>query len=186
MGLERLTADLMKTGRLEGADPTPVLEFTAYQVGVDIASEQLVALAEHIKSSTEMLTTLPAADNGAESAAIPGLPADNGGESAADTPNGDREAVAAVVASIHAQTNDIVELAKRLPTLSPKRDEGYTQLDPNDYIDEIADRTQHKSRSLVVKELNPIPNMLASATDVSLMVTNLMENAVVGDAGAGQ
>ena len=54
----------------------------------------------------------------------------------------DREAVAAVVASIHTQTNDIVELAKRLPTLSPKRDEGYTPLDPNDYIDEIADRIQ--------------------------------------------
>ena len=200
-GLDRLTADLMKTGRLEGADPTSALEFTAYQVGVDIAAEQLLTLAEHIKSSTEMLTALPVppADNGAESADISGLPADNGAESADisglsadneaefdDTPNEDRDAVASVVASIHTQTNDIVELAKRLPTLSPKRDEGYAQLDLNDYIDEIADRIQHKSRSLVVKELNPVPTMLASATDVSLMVTNILENAVWATQEQGQ
>ena len=203
-GLERLTADLMKTGRLnteEGAS-TAAAEFTAYQVGVDIAAEQLVALAERINSSTEMLTDLPGqladngaeaadlpgqpVDNGAEAADIPGLPADNGAEAAADTPNGDRDAVAAVVASIHTQTNDIVELAKRLPTLAPKRDEGYAQLDLNDYVEEIADSLQAGSRSLVVKELNPLPSIPALEPDVALMLTNIMENAVLAIQERGQ
>lgn len=203
-GLERLTADLMKSGRLnpEGADSTAAAEFTAYQVGVDIAAEQLVALAERINSSTEVLTDIPdqlagngleAADppgqpagNGAETADIPGLPTDNEAEIVADTPDEDRAAVAAVVASIQGQTNDIVELAKRLPTLAPKRDGGYAQLDLNDYLDEIADSLQAKRRSLIVKELNPLPSMLASEPEITLMFTNILENAVLAIQERGQ
>ena len=172
--LDRLTADLMKTGRLEGADPTAALEFTAYRVGVDIAAAQLIALAEHINSDTEMLTDMPL------------QPVDNGAEAASDTPNEDQDATAAVVANIHTQTNDIVALAKRLPTLAPKRDEGYTQLELNDYIDEVADRIQAKSRALILKELNPTQTVLAAESDISLMFTNIMENAVLAIQERGQ
>ena len=187
-GLDRLTADLMKTGRLEGADPTPALEFTAYQIGVDITAKQLVALAERINSDTEMLTDMPLqpADNGAEAADLPGQPVDNGAEAAADTPNEDQDATVAVVANINTQTNDIVELAKRLPTLAPKRDEGYTQLELNDYIDEVADRIQAKSRALILKELNPVQAVLAAEADIYLMFTNIMENAVLAIQERGQ
>ena len=187
-GLDRLTADLMKTGRLEGADPTPALEFTAYQIGVDITAKQLVALAERINSDTEMLTDMPLqpADNGAEAADLPGQPVDNGAEAAADTPNEDQDATVAVVANINTQTNDIVELAKRLPTLAPKRDEGYAQLELNDYIDEVADRIQAKSRALILKELNPVQAVLAAEADIYLMFTNIMENAVLAIQERGQ
>ena len=204
-GLERLTADLMKAERLntEESDSTAAAEFTAYQVGVDIAAEQLVSLAERINSSTEVLTDLPGqpTDNGAEFADLPGqpagdesgttdlpsLPVDNETEFAAgDAMNADREALAAVVASIHTQTNDIVELAKRLPALAPKRDEGYAQLELNDYIDEVADRIQAKSRSLILKELNPTQTVLASEPDVYLMFTNIMENAALAIQERGQ
>ena len=194
-GLERLTADIMKAGRIntEEGDSTSAAEFTAYQVGVDIAAAQLVALAESINSSTEMLTDMPdqPVDNGAEFADtemltdMPDQPVDNGAEFA-DTPNEDQDAVAAVVASIHTQTNDIVKLAKRLPALAPKRDEGYAQLDLNDYIDEIADRIQAKNRALVVKELNPLPSMLVSEPEVALMFTNIMENAALAIQERGQ
>ena len=187
-GLDRLTADLMKTGRLEGADPTPALEFTAYQIGVDITAAQLVALAERINSDTEMLTDMPLqpVDNGAEAADLPGQPVDNGAEAAADTPNEDQDATVAVVANINTQTNDIVELAKRLPTLAPKRDEGYAQLELNDYIDEVADRIQAKSRALILKELNPVQAVLAAEADIYLMFTNIMENAVLAIQERGQ
>ena len=130
-------------------------------------------------------------DNGAEFADtemltdMPDQPVDNGAEFA-DTPNEDQDAVAAVVASIHTQTNDIVKLAKRLPALAPKRDEGYAQLDLNDYIDEIADRIQAKNRALVVKELNPLPSMLVSEPEVALMFTNIMENAALAIQERGQ
>ena len=194
-GLERLTADLMKAGRIntEEADSTSAAEFTAYQVGVDIAAAQLVALAENINSSTEMLTDMPdqPVDNGAGVADtemltdMPDQPVDNGAEFA-DTPNEDQDAVAAVVASIHTQTNDIVKLAKRLPALAPKRDEGYAQLDLNDYIDEIADSIQARNRALVVKELNPLPSMLVSEPEVALMFTNIMENATLAIQERGQ
>ncbi len=190
-GLERLTANLMKAERLntEEGDSTAAAEFTAYQVGVDIAAEQLVSLAERINTSTEVLTDLPdqPADNGAETTDLPGLPVDNETEFAAGDPmNVDREAMAAVVTSIHAQTNEIVELAKRLPTLAPKRDEGYAQLELNDYIDEVADRIQAKSRSLILKELNPTQTVLAAEPDVYLMFTNIMENAALAIQERGQ
>ena len=176
-GLERLTADLMKAERLntEESDSTAAAEFTAYQVGVDIAAEQLVSLAERINSSAEVLTDLPdqLVDNETEFAAEGALDAD-------------REASAAVVANIHAQTNDIVELAKRLTALAPKRDEGYAQLELNDYIDEVADRLQAKSRSLILKELNPTQTVLASEPDVYLMFTNIMENAALAIQERGQ
>ena len=190
-GLERLTADLMKTERLntEGSDSTAAAEFTAYQVGVDIAAEQLVSLAEHINSSTEVLTDLPGqpADNGTETTDLPSLPVDNETEFAAgNAMNTDREAMAAVVASIHAQTNDIVELAKRLPALAPKRDEGYARLELNDYLDEITDRIQAKSRALIIKELNPTRTVLAAEPDAYLIFTNIMENAVLAIQERGQ
>ena len=195
-GLERLTADLMKSGRLNTADmgAASAVEFTAYQVGVDIAAGQLVALAERIHSETEALTDMPGqpADNGAESADTEMLtdildqPADNGAESAADTPNEGWEAVAAIGASIRTQTNDIVALAKRLPTLAPKRDGSHAQLDLNDYLDEIADRIQAMSRSLILKELNPTQTVLAAESDIYLMFTNIMENAVLAIQERGQ
>ncbi len=189
-GLDRLTADLMKTGRLEGADPTSALEFTAYRIGVDIAAAQLIALAEHINSDTEMLVDMPLqpVDNGAEAADLPGLPVDNGAEAAADTPNEeDQDATVAVVANIHTQTNDIVALAKRLPTLAPKRDKGPTQLELNDYIDEVAERIQAKSHALILKESHPTQTVLAAEPDdIYLMFTNIMENAVVAIQERGQ
>ncbi len=175
-GLERLTADLMKSGRTstEGDGSTSAAEFAAYQVGVDIAAAQLVALAERINSSAALLTDLP------------GQPADNGAEDAADTPNEDREAVAAAVANISTQTNDIVELAKRLPTLGPKRDADYAQLDLNDSIEEVSDSIQAKTRSLVVKELNPLPTLAASEPEIALLFTNIMENAALAIEEQGQ
>ena len=175
-GLDRLTADLMKAERFntDGTDPTSALEFTAYQVGVEITADKLMAMAEHIKNETEMLTDLP------------GQSADNGTESATGTPNEDQEAMTAIVSSIHTQTNEITELAKRLPTLAPKHDEGYTQLELNDYIDEVADRIQAKSRSLILKELNSTQTVLAAEPDISLMFTNIMENAELAIQERGQ
>ncbi len=203
-GLNRLTADLMKTGRLntEESDSTSAAEFTAYQVGVDIAAEHLMTLVERIKSSTSMLADIsdqPAPngaegadllsqppDDEAESANLPAPPADNGQAFPADPADKDWDVTAAVVANIHTQTNDIMELAKRLPALVPKRDEGYAQLDLNDSLDEIADNIQAKSRSLIVKELNPIPTIPASEHEVSLMFTNIMENAALAIQERGQ
>ena len=253
-GLEHLTADLMKTGQLAGADPTAALELAAYQVRVDIVAEQLVTLAERINSSTGMLTDTPdqPAYNGAEFAAgdaphedrevvaatiasihtrtddivelakrLPTLaPVVAGADPTAvpefaayqvrvdivaeqlvtlaehinsstqvltDTPHEDREVVAATITSIHTRTDDIVELAKRLLTLAPKRAEGPAPLDLNDYIDEVADRIQAKSGSLIVnKESNPLPAVVAAESDVSLMFTNIMENAAAAIQERGQ
>ena len=203
-GLERLTADLMKTGRIntEENDSASAAEFTAYQIGVDVAAEHLMTLVERINSSTSMLENVsdqPAHNGGedaglpslptddeTEEANLPALPADNDMASPAAPAYQDWDTMDAVVANIHTQTSEIVELAKRLPALAPKRDEDHTQLDLNDYIDEIAERLQAKSRSLVVKELNPLPTLLASESEVSLMFTNIMENAALAIQERGQ
>ena len=167
--LGRLTADLIKTEapNPEKSNSTAAAEFAAYQIGVDIAADRLMALAERINNGLEVLNDKPAADAGTPS-------------------NEDRDAVAAVVASIQTQANDIVELAKRLPALGPKRDEGYAQLDLNDYIDEVTDSMQAKIHSLIIKELNPIPTVPASEADVYLMVANVMENAALAIQDRGQ
>ena len=192
--LERLTADLMKAGQFstEGADPTAATEFTAYRIGVELVAEQVVTLAERINSSAEALADLPdaPAENGAGAedtlaADLPDAPAENGA-GAEDALAADREIMAAVVASIHTQTNDIVELAKSLPALAPKRDGGYAQLELNDYLDEVADHIQARSRSLILRELSPIQTVLAAEPDVYLMFTHIMENAALAVQERGQ
>ena len=190
-GLERLTADLIKTKGFytEETSPTSAAEFTAYQIGVELASEQLVALAGRINSSTDVLNDMPVKQDDSGPEYDPSTPDADAGytpDVEPSTPDAereatdvDREATAAVMSSIHTQANEIVKLAKRLPALSPKRDDVYAQLDLNDYIDEIADSTQARIRSLVVKELNPIPTVRAAESDIYLMFTNIIENAVL-------
>ena len=149
----------------------------------------MVALAERINSSTDILNDMPVKqdDSGPEyDPSTPDADAEYTPDVEPSTPDAereaadvDREATAAVMSSIHTQANGIVELAKRLPALSPKRDDVYAQLDLNDYIDEIADSTQARIRSLVVKELSPIPTVRAAESDIYLMFTNIIENAVL-------
>ena len=85
---------------------------------------------------------------------------------------------AAVMSSIRAQANGIVELAERLPSLARKRDDVYALININDYIDEVVDNTQARDKALVVKELNPIPEVFASETEIYLILANIIENSV--------
>ena len=85
---------------------------------------------------------------------------------------------AAVMSSIRAQANGIVELAERLPSLARKRDDVYALININDYIDEVVDNTQARDKALVVKDLNPIPEVFASETEIYLILANIIENSV--------
>ena len=85
---------------------------------------------------------------------------------------------AAVMSSIRAQVNGIVELAERLPSLARKRDDVYGLININDCIDEVVDNTQARDKALVVKELNPIPEVFASEPEIYLILANIIENSV--------
>ena len=85
---------------------------------------------------------------------------------------------AAVMSSIRAQANGIVELAERLPSLARKRDDVYALININDCIDEVVDNTQARDKALVVKELNPIPEVFASEPEIYLILANIIENSV--------
>ena len=85
---------------------------------------------------------------------------------------------AAVMSSIRAQVNGIVELAERLPSLARKRDDVYALININDCIDEVVDNTQARDKALVVKELNPIPEVFASEPEIYLILANIIENSV--------
>ena len=85
---------------------------------------------------------------------------------------------AAVMSSIRAQANGIVELAERLPSLARKRDDVHALININDYIDEVVDNTQARDKALVVKELNPIPEVFASEAEIYLILANIIENSV--------
>ena len=85
---------------------------------------------------------------------------------------------AAVMSSIRAQADGIVELAERLPSLVRKRGDAYALININDCIDEVVDNTQARDKALVVKELNPIPEVFASETEIYLILANIIENSV--------
>ena len=84
----------------------------------------------------------------------------------------------AVMSSIRAQADGIVELAERLPSLVRKRGDAYALININDCIDEVVDNTQARDKALVVKELNPIPEVFASETEIYLILANIIENSV--------
>ncbi len=191
-----------------GTSQTEAAEFTAYRIGVEIIAEQLTALAGRINSSTDVLSDIQAQlyTSGLESAGhTPDLAAANTpaeepqplAAEAAEAPDeepwvltaADEEShplavdealktAAAVMSSIRAQANRIVELAERLPSLARKRDDVYGLININDCIDEVVDNTQARDKALVVKELNPIPEVLASEPEIYLILANIIENSV--------
>ena len=186
---------------------TKAAEFTAHRIGIEIIAEQLTAIAGRINSSTDVLSDIQAQlyTSGLESAghtpdsAAANTPAEEPhtlAAEAAEAPDEERwvlttdeephtlaadeelKTAAAVMSSIRAQANGIVELAERLPSLSRKQDNVYALININDCIDEVVDNTQARDKALVVKELNPIPEVFASETEIYLILANIIENSV--------
>ncbi len=200
--MEWLTANLAKSEEQHGrqGNAAKATEPTAYRVGLEVVSEQLTALAERINSSTDILNdiqvklfsdgpdSVPDSDNTPDEMPDKELPF----RAAADgltTPTTDEEGwtlgddeelktAAAVVASIRAQANGLVEFAERLPSLSRKRDDAQALVSINDSIDEVVDHTQAKTKALLVKELSPVPDVFASETEISLILANIIDNSV--------
>ncbi len=176
-GLSQLSTALLNAGEQDNGDtgPARLLEPTAHRVGLEIVANQLTALAERITSSTDMLNaayadtsapaTQPDAETDSEDDALPAFLADS------------LDTTSAVVASIRAQVNDIVGLAGRLPSFStPLDDHATVSLD--DAIDEAIDRTRAEASALVVKDMQPVADVVASKTEISLVLNHLLENAV--------
>ena len=200
--MEWLTANLVKSEEQHGrqGNTARATEPTAYRVGLEAVSEQLTALAERINSSIDILNdiqvklfsdgpgSVPDSDNTPDEMPDKELPfraADDG----LTTPTTDEEGwtlgddeelktAAAVVASIRAQANGLVEFAERLPSLSRKRDDAQALVNINDSIDEVVDHTQAKTKALLVKDLSPVPDVFASETEISLILANIIDNSV--------
>jgi len=200
--MEWLTANLIRSEEQHArqGNAARATEPTAYRVGLEVVSEQLTALAERINSSTDILNdiqiklfsdgpdSVPDSDNAPDEMPDKELPfraADDG----LTTPTTDEEewtlgddeelkTAAAVVASIRAQANGLVEFAERLPSLSRKRDDAQALVSINDSIDEVVDHTQARTRALLVKELSPVPDVFASETEISLILANIIDNSV--------
>ena len=183
-GLERLTADLIKAEeQYRETGSARATESTSHRIGLEIVSKQLTALAERINSSTDILNDMQAKLYNGELEPDRDTPgAGNGNAPDEETPplaaDEELRTAAAVVASIRAQVNGLVEFAERLPSLSRKRDDAYALIDINDYIDEVVDNTEAKTGALVVKELNPVPEVFASETEIYLILANIIENSV--------
>ena len=201
--MEWLTANLVKSEEQHGhqGNAARATEPTAYRVGLEVVSEQLTALAERINSSTDILNDIQVKlfSDGPESvsdsdntpdempdempdkelpfrAADDGLTTDEEGWTLGD--DEELKTAAAVVASIRAQANGLVEFAERLPSLSRKRDDAQALVSINDSIDEVVDHTQARTKALLVKELSPVPDVFASETEISLILANIIDNSV--------
>ena len=183
--LEGLTANLIEAEERRGTHENVA---TAHRVGLEIVSTHLIALAERINSNADILGQAQAELVSDESAATP---ASDTGHTPDDEPNAmpddeqwmlgaddELHPAAAVAANIRAQANDIVAFAERLPSLAGKRDAEHTPVNIHAAINEIVRDTGAQTQALVVRELNPVPEVMASAPDISLILTNILDNAL--------
>ena len=175
---------------------------TAYRVGLEVVSAQLTSLAERINSSTDILNDIqvklfsdgpesaPDSDNTPDAmpdtelpfrAADDGLTTPTTDEDTEWTLGDDEElkTATAVVASIRAQANGLVEFAERLPSLSRKRDDAQALVSINDVHRRGGGRTpRQETKALLVKELSPVPDVFASETEIYLILANIIDNSV--------
>ena len=181
--LEGLTANLIEAEERRGAHENVA---AAHRVGLEIVSTHLIALAERINSNADSLGQAQAEPVSDEPEGTPGsdtMP-DDKPTAAPDDEQwtlGADEALhpaAAVAADIRAQANDIVAFAERLPSLAGKRDAEHAPVNLHAVINEVVRDTGAQTQALVVRELNPVPEVVASATDISLILTNILDNAL--------
>lgn len=196
--LVQLTADLMITnGQDKQKQATHALEPTVQRVRLEVVSKQLTVLAERITSSVDILDNIQVQlfNNGTKN----GLDADTGPTSEDGLPfqaartgvhetgmdetgmlEADEElkTAAAVVASIRSQANHIVEFAQRLPSLSDTGEEAHTPININDCIEEAVDTTQAETQAMVIQELGEVPAIVVPETEVSLILSHLLENSI--------
>ena len=190
--LSHLTALLLDAEQRGDGDTGPayLLEPTAHRVGLEILAKQLTALAERIAISTDMLHTAPngeptvlpdtqadGQDGRLEDDALPAFLTDAPDTTATDDAPPGLDTTATVVADIRAQANTIVGLAERLPSFSMTLHD-HTAINIDDAINEAIDQTRAEASALVVKDVQPVADLVASEMEIRLLLSHLLENAV--------
>ena len=188
--LEKLTALLQAKARPHGGTSSArAPEATSHRIGLEVVAKQLATSVERINTSLDILNEMQGRLHSAITHDQPTPPELTGLAGSGDGNELDNETegaaaaeeiktAAAVMSSIRAQANGIVEIAQRLPSFSKEPAAGYAQMDINDQIDEVVESTQAETVALVVKELNPIPAVFASEAEICLILTNVIENCV--------
>ncbi len=161
-GLDNLIATLEAD---QHAGPARAAEGVAQRVGLEVVAQQLTASVEHIKGSLDVLDDVQAKLHSNEAGSPPAI-------------DEELKTAAALVSSIRAQAGDIVEVAGRLPSLLQTEDSDPARLNINDCIDEAVENTRAETAAVVVKELNPLPNILATKADIALIVTSVLDNSL--------
>ena len=172
-------AEEQSDGRMSLArDPQAV----SHRVGLTLVAKQLMAVADRLKKSTEVLDEMQAA---LYKAVPPDCPTpESTNTSRADQEletviaQEERKTVAAVLSSVCAQADDLVELAEHLPSFSKEQDDTHALVDINTCIDEVVESSQAETKGLVVKALAPIPEVFAAKEEISLILSNVVENSV--------
>ena len=184
--MDRLTASLIQAEaqHTRQADAARAVGPAAQRVTLEVVSRQLTGLAERINSSADILTDLQVKlfSNGSDSApdpaaAQPFRAADEKvGALAADE---ELKTASAVVASIRAQANGPGRVC-RTPAVAV----GKTRRRPRARQPQRLHRRRWwttprpRPKALVVKELSPVPDILASETEMYLILANIVENSV--------
>lgn len=162
--------------------PTGDLRDVSHRIGLILVAKQLTAVAERLKKDTEILEEMqtalyeatPADSRPLESAARSG----SAQELEAVIAEQERKTVAALLSSVCDQADVLVGLADRLPFFSKAQDDTDALVNINACIDEIVESSQAETKSLVVKELTPIPDVFAAKEEICLILTNVIENSL--------
>ena len=162
-GLDNLIATLEADQQTAG--PARAAEGVAQRAGLEVVARQLTSCGEHITGNLDILDDVQAKLRSNEAGSPP----------VADE---ELKTAAALLSSIRAQAGNIVEVADRLPSLFQTGDKARERLNINDCIDEAVESTKADTAAVVVKELNPLPKVLAAKADIGLIVTSVLDNSL--------
>ncbi len=95
------------------------------------------------------------------------------------------ESIAAIAVSVHQEMNVIANLARRLEAVpvTPPDDVDRSMTDVNACVDDVIKASGAEDRATVVQNLGNIPEILASKTELRLMLAEVIENSLLAVQG---
>ena len=91
------------------------------------------------------------------------------------------ETISAIASNVRQRMNGIADLAKRLASCSndPEDDADHSMIDLNACVDDVIEAAGAGNGATIVKSLGDVPQILASKTEIRVVLAELIENSVL-------
>ncbi len=91
------------------------------------------------------------------------------------------ETISAIASNVRQRMNGIADLAKRLASCSndPEDDADHSMIDLNACVDDVIEAAGAGNGATIVKSLGDVPQILASKTEIRVVLAELIENSIL-------